>query len=287
MKKKLLSIVLLTAGIFTLTGCQSNSQSSQNKQNQSYTTIMDKAQNAADKHDFQAAEAYYQSASAVKSSDKKANAYQRQAHDLKRAEMFMQKYHFADAKNSLNSAKKVENGSSDLTKFANKQLKIVKTVLKKRDDFHAKLEQIDQANDQNNYQSAYQQTVQLVKDDTFHQKYYGDLYQQAVEILLSSSQNLPGKNNNSNSNPSNQQTNNNPKNSDTANVTGAPGETDVVKNKTANGKAITDSDIQKARQELSAQGIQEKAASDSDIIRAIQKAAAAGRTKVTPNDIDS
>ena len=62
------------------------------------------------------------------------------------------------------------------------------------------------------------------------------------------------------------------------------GESDAIKNPTANGKKITAADIQKARKQLRDQGTQDAAASDSDIIRAIQKAATSGRSTITPAD---
>lgn len=291
MKKYLTSALILSASILTLTGCQTKDNSTNSQP--AYHNLMTKADHAVKQHNYAAADAYYQAAGTVKKGDQQANTKQRQAHYLKLAQSYQTDYHFADAKNALTKAKQIDAGSPKLHTIAQKQLTKIKHVQAKRQSFSQQLEQIEQANDHNQFNEAYQKAVKLLKTNEFHQKYYSDLYKQTVEILLNSSQKLQQKTGTTTANNTNaaikssgnatDATNNQSANSASA----APGETDIVKNKTANGKQITAADIQKARQELSAQGIQEKAASDSDIIRAIQKAAADGRSKVTPKDIDS
>ena len=115
----------------------------------------------------------------------------------------------------------------------------------------------------------------------FHKKYYGDLFKQANEILLTSSKNLQTTTANSAESKANTDTANNGQTNDSHQ---AIGESDAIKNPTANGKKITAADIQKARKQLRDQGTQDAAASDSDIIRAIQKAATSGRSTITPAD---
>ncbi|UQS83136.1 outer membrane protein assembly factor BamD [Bombilactobacillus thymidiniphilus] len=274
-KKRLTTIIILGISALTLAGCQNQNST------QSYSTIMAKGNKAVQQKNYQAAKAYFKSASLEKNNTK-TSAYQKQAQHLADAQNYIAKFYFANAKDSLTAVTHIDNGSDKMIKVAKQQLKTLKTVKKNRHLYHEQIEQAEQNNDKGNTQQAHAQVTKLLKTTKFHQNYYRDLYDQAVEILLTSSQ---SSNNQKTSNNPSQTDNDTNKNATNNQNNSAPGETDTIQNPTANGKKITAEDIQKARQQLQEQGVQEKAASDSDIIRGIQKAASQGRTKVTPEDV--
>ncbi|MCO6542549.1 MAG: hypothetical protein J6584_01020 [Lactobacillus sp.] len=276
MKKQLTTLIALAASMFILAGCQ-NSQSSSNHDQQIYSSIMDKGNNAVKNGNFAAADAYYQAALTTKKADAKAKIYAQQAHSLHNAQNAINRYSFAEAKNNLEDVQDNDNGSAKMKNYAAKLLKTLKVVQKNRKEYRNQVEIATNANDERNYKQAQSRIIDLLSKTEFHKKYYGDLLKQANEILLNSSKNLKtdttpaASDNNSAANQS-------------ASDSQAHGETDQIKNPTANGKKITSDDIQKARKQLQEQGAQDAAASDSDITRAIQKAAADGRSTITPAD---
>lgn len=280
MKKQFTTLFALAASLFLLSGCN-NSQSNINHNQQIYTKIMAQGDHAVKKHDYAQAQAYYQAALKARPDDSKAQKYEQQAQNLTSAQKAIKNYSFDQAQNNLADVQDNNKGSASMKNTATKMLQTIKTVQKNRTQYRHRVETAATANDDHNYVQAQKQAIALMEITEFHKKYYGDLFKQANEILLTSSKNLQTTTANSAESKADTDTANNGKTNDSHQ---AIGDSDAIKNPTANGKKITAADIQKARKQLRDQGAQDAAASDSDIIRAIQKAATSGRSTITPAD---
>ena len=281
MKKQFTTLFALAASLFLLSGCN-NSQSNTNHNQQIYTKIMAQGDHAVKKHDYAQAQAYYQAALKARPDDSKAQTYAQQAQNLTSAQKAVKNYSFAQAQNNLADVQDNSKGSASMKNTATKMLQTIKTVQKNRTQYRHRIETAATANDDHNYAQAQKQAIALMEITEFHKKYYGDLFKQANEILLTSSKNLQTTTANSAESKADTDTAHN--NGQANDSHQAIGESDAIKNPTANGKKITAADIQKARKQLRDQGTQDAAASDSDIIRAIQKAATSGRSTITPAD---
>lgn len=280
MKKQLTTFFALMVSMLLLGGCN-NSQSNANHNQQIYTKIMAHGNHAVKKHDYAQAQAYYQAALDARQKDSKAQIYAQQAQNLTNAQKAIKNYSFAEAQNNLEDVQDNNKGSAQMKNTATKMLQTVKTVQKNRSQYRHRVDTSGNANDNHNYAQAQKQVIALMEITEFHKKYYGDLFEQANEILLTSSKNLQITNSNSSGQKDNTDNDNNEQSNNSHQVIG---ESDEIRNPTANGKKITADDIKKARKQLRNQGTEDAAASDSDIIRAIQKAAAAGRSMITPTD---
>lgn len=288
MKKALL---LATTGVaLLLAGCSNGAQKSTDNSSSTYKTEMSKGNDAVNDEKYSKAMDHFASAIKAKKTDK-AHDSKVQAQNLVKAKKLMNQRKFDSAKNALNEVTDQDNGNQKMVKHANKLLKKIKVIKTNRSNF---TKNIATAQDVMNDAPDQAKTLleQVTNFEGIKGKYYSDLYKQAKKLL----DNLPVKAENdtttdTNTDNSSDTTNNDSTNTDTndssdANQSGNPaanGDFDIEK-KEIDGKTITDADINKAREDLSKQGVNAGAWSDNDIVRAIKNAYKDGRTTVNADD---
>ena len=288
MKKALL---LATTGVaLLLAGCSNGEQKSTDNSSSTYKTEMSKGNDAVNDEKYSKAMDHFASAIKAKKTDK-AHDSKVQAQNLVKAKKLMNQRKFDSAKNALNEVTDQDNGNQKMVKHANKLLKKIKVIKTNRSNF---TKNIATAQDVMNDAPDQAKTLleQVTKFEGIKGKYYSDLYKQAKKLL----DNLPVKAENdtttdTNTDNGSDTTNNDATNTDTndssdANQSGNPaanGDFDIEK-KEIDGKTITDADINKAREDLSKQGVNAGAWSDNDIVRAIKNAYKDGRTTVNADD---
>ncbi|WP_334352022.1 hypothetical protein [Companilactobacillus sp. HBUAS56257] len=292
MKKALL---LATTGVaLLLAGCSNGAQKSTDNSSSTYKTEMSKGNDAVSDEKYSKAMDHFASAIKAKKTDK-AHDSKVQAQNLVKAKKLMNQRKFDSAKNALNEVTDQDNGNQKMVKHAKKLLKQIKVIKTNRSNF---TKNIATAQDVMNDSPDQAKTLleQVTNFEGIKGKYYSDLYKQAKKLLA----NLPVKAENDTTTDTN--TDNNSSSSDTnndsstttdsnsansnSNQSGNPaanGDFDTEK-KEIDGKTITDADINKAREDLSKQGVNAGAWSDNDIVRAIKNAYKDGRTTVTPDD---
>ena len=288
MKKALL---LATTGVaLLLAGCSNGAQKSTDNSSSTYKTEMSKGNDAVNDEKYSKAMDHFASAIKAKKTDK-AHDSKVQAQNLVKAKKLMNQRKFDSAKNALNEVTDQDNGNQKMVKHANKLLKKIKVIKTNRSNF---TKNIATAQDVMNDAPDQAKTLleQVTNFEGIKGKYYSDLYKQAKKLL----DNLPVKAENdtttdTNTDNGSDTTNNDATNTDTndssdANQSGNPaanGDFDIEK-KEIDGKTITDADINKAREDLSKQGVNAGAWSDNDIVRAIKNAYKDGRTTVNADD---
>lgn len=288
MKKALL---LATTGVaLLLAGCSNGAQKSTDNSSSTYKTEMSKGNDAVNDEKYSKAMDHFASAIKAKKTDK-AHDSKVQAQNLVKAKKLMNQRKFDSAKNALNEVTDQDNGNQKMVKHANKLLKKIKVIKTNRSNF---TKNIATAQDVMNDAPDQAKTLleQVTNFEGIKGKYYSDLYKQAKKLL----DNLPVKAENdtttdTNTDNSSDTTNNDSTNTDTndssdTNQSGNPaanGDFDIEK-KEIDGKTITDADINKAREDLSKQGVNAGAWSDNDIVRAIKNAYKDGRTTVNADD---
>lgn len=290
MKKTITLLVTISASLLLLAGCSSSSSGGNSNL---YNTAMDNGNSAVNKKNYSEALAYFTSANDAKS-DKSAKANKEQAKNLVEAQKSMNQHDFDTAKDQLNDVKNQSNGSSAMKDRAKDLLKQVKKIKKNRSNLNKSVKNASDMID-NGDNSAGMSLLKTVLDfDGVTGKYYSDIYKKAVDLLESNASSTSSQaattssaDSSSNSNSSKSSDNSSSTKSSTSSDSSNPaskGNFDVESRK-MDGKTITDSDIAKARQDLTDQGVKTVSAwSDSDIVRAIKNAHKDGRTTIKPSD---
>lgn len=288
MKKALL---LATTGLaLVLAGCSnSTSSKSSSNNNNTYNTEMTKGNDAVNDEKYSTAAVHFESAVQAKKTAK-ASASEKQANNLANAKRAMNNREFGTAKKALTSAKNQENGNKKMTSRAKALLSQVKTIQKNRNNFKLDIKNAKAMIKSGTNDQARSLLEQVTKFKGVKGKYYSDLYTQANTLLQSlpaTSVQANDETNNSNNTDTNNSSNTSTDNSSSSDQSDNPaskGDFDIEK-KEVGGKAITDEDIAKARQQLTDQGVKTVGAwSDNDIVRAIKNAHADGRTVIKPSD---
>ncbi|APX71910.1 hypothetical protein M5C72_01860 [Companilactobacillus allii] len=293
--KKALALLATTAVGILLVGCSNGSSSaSSDNNNNDYKTEMSKGNKAVNKKDYDSASDHFKSANEAKNT-KKSKAYESQAKNLVKAKKSMNKLEFSSAKSALNTVKNQSNGNESMTKRAKNLLGQVKTIQRNRSDYKANIKTAKQLIADNNNDQARALLEQLTSTKGIKGKYYSDIYKQAKKLLdkLPASSVTADNTTDSNNNDSSSSTSSDSSttSSDTTSSSNddsdnpaANGDFDV-ESKEVDGKTITDSDIAKARQDLTDQGVKNVDAwSDNDILRAIKNANKDGRSTITAAD---
>lgn len=291
MKKALALLATTFVGIL-LVGCSngSSSASSSSSNNNDYKTEMSKGNKAVNKKDYETAADHFESANEAKNT-KKSKASKIQADKLSDAIEDMNDREFSDAKKALTTAKNQTDGNSKMTSHSKKLLSQVKTIIRKRSDYNANIKTAKELIKSNNNDQARTLLEQVTKADGIKGKYYSDIYKKAKKLLdtlpassVTAENTTTADNNGSNDSATASNDSNSNSSSDDSNNPAAKGDFDV-ESKEVDGKKITDSDISKARQDLTDQGVKNVAAwSDNDIVRAIKNAAADGRSTIKASD---
>ncbi|WP_125589916.1 outer membrane protein assembly factor BamD [Companilactobacillus jidongensis] len=291
MKKALALLATTFVGIL-LVGCSngsSSASSSSSNNNNDYKTEMSKGNKAVNKKDYETAADHFESANEAKNT-KKSKASKIQADKLSDAIEDMKNREFSDAKKALTTAKNQTDGNDKMTSHSKKLLSQVKTIIRRRSDYNTNIKTAKELIKANNNDQARALLEQVTKADGIKGKYYSDIYKKAKKLLdgLPASS-VTAENNTTDSNSSNNSTtssndSSSSSSSDDSSNPAAKGDFDV-ESKEVDGKTITDSDISKARQDLTDQGVKNVAAwSDNDIVRAIKNAAADGRSTIKASD---
>lgn len=250
---------------------------------------MSKGNKAVNKKDYETAADHFESANEAKNT-KKSKASEIQADKLSDAIEDMNDREFSDAKKALTTAKNQTDGNDKMTSHAKKLLSQVKTIIRRRSDYNTNIKTAKELIKSNNNDQARTLLEQVTKADGIKGKYYSDIYKKAKKLLDTlpassvTAENNTTDNNSSNDSADASNDSNSNSSSDDGNNPAAKGDFDI-ESKELNGKTITDSDIAKARQDLTDQGVKNVAAwSDNDIVRAIKNAAADGRSTIKPSD---
>lgn len=281
MKKTISLLVTISASLLLLAGCSG----SNGGDNGLYNTAMDHGNSAVNKKDYSQALAYFTSANDAKS-DKSAKANKEQAQNLVDAKKSMNSRDFDTARDQLNDAINQSNGSSDMKSQAKSLLKQVKKIKSNRSDLNKSVKNASDMID-NGDNAAGMSLLKTVLDfKGIDGKYYSDIYKKAVYLLRdnNSTTSSNSASTSTNSSDSSNDSNSSSSSSDSSNPA-ANGHFDIESRK-VDGKTITDSDIAKARQDLTDQGVKTVAAwSDNDIVKAIKNAHKDGRTTIKPSDV--
>ncbi|WP_125762877.1 outer membrane protein assembly factor BamD [Companilactobacillus hulinensis] len=289
--KKALALLATTAVGILLVGCSngSSSASSSNSDNE-YNTEMSKGNKAVDQEKYETAADHFESANEAKNT-KKSKSSKIQAENLSEAKESMNDLEFTEAKKELTTVKNRTNGNSKMVSHAKELLKQVETITRKRSDYKADIRNAKEMIASNSNDQARSLLEQVTNTSGIKGKYYKDLYKKAKKLLDKlPAASVTADNNTDTNNSSDNQTDNseasdsNNSSSDDSSNPAAKGDFDV-ESKEVGGKTITDSDIAKARQDLTDQGVKNVAAwSDNDIVRAIKNAAKDGRTTIKASD---
>lgn len=282
--KKILIGVAAALALFSLAGCQpkgndsASAASTQAAQTtSSYTAIIRAGRDAVSNKAYNQALGYFQSALLTKSSDKKATALVKQTKALIEAQNSLSKNSFNAAKSSAAAVKIVTGGDSSLNSVADELLTTINKVQTTYKAYQGQLQKAQTAYDQQDYAGAIATLNQLVNQSDIADSYYATIYTGALKLQVGaiSAQNASGSTAGNGSSAS----------SSSSNAASGSGEYSVDKNDTEiNGEKITAAQIQQARKDLQAQGIDSASWSDLDIMKAIKVAHADGRTKITPQD---
>ncbi|WP_125772541.1 hypothetical protein [Companilactobacillus furfuricola] len=285
MKKTISLLVTISASMMLLAGCSSSNGGDSGL----YNTAMDHGNSAVSKKDYSQALAYFTSANDAKS-DKSAKANKEQAQNLVDAKKSMNQLDFDTARDQLNDAINQSNGSSQMKSQAKSLLKKVKKIKSNRSDLNKSVKNASDMID-NGDNTAGMSLLKTVLDfKGIDGQYYSDIYKKAVNLLRdnnssASSTNTSSTSSDSNGNNSNSNDSTSSNSSSDSSNPAANGHFDIESRK-VDGKTITDSDISKARQDLTDQGVKTVAAwSDNDIVKAIKNAHKDGRTTIKPSDI--
>ncbi|MFD1472227.1 outer membrane protein assembly factor BamD [Companilactobacillus mishanensis] len=284
MKKSITVLVTIAASALLLAGCSSSSNGGNSDL---YNTAMDNGNSAVNNKNYSEALAYYKSADEAKS-DKSAKANEEQAKGLVKAQNLMDKHSLSTAKSTLEDVRDQSNGSSKMKDRAKDMLKQVKKIKSNRSDLNKDIKNASDMIDSGSTDSAMSLLKTVFDFKGIEGKYYSDIYKKAVDLM---SQNASGSASSNSSNSANDKSSDNNSSSSNSsssadsNNPAAKGDFDVETRK-VNGKNISDSDITKARQDLTDQGVKNVAAwSDNDIVKAIKNAAKDGRSTIKASDI--
>ncbi|KRM28785.1 hypothetical protein LH991_01285 [Schleiferilactobacillus harbinensis] len=281
--KKILIGVAAALALFSLAGCQpkgndsASAASAQAAQtSSSYTAIIRGGRDAVSSKAYDQALGYFQSALLTKTGDKKATALVKQTKALIEAQNSLSKNSFNAAKSSAAAVKTVTGGDSSLNSAADELLTTINKVQTAYKAYQGQLQKAQTAYDQQDYAGAIATLNQLVNQSDIADSYYATIYAGALKLQVGavSAQNASGGTAGNGSSASS-----------SSNAASGSGEYSVNKNDTEiNGEKITAAQIQQARKDLQAQGIDFASWSDLDIMKAIKVAHADGRTKITPQD---
>ncbi|MCH4009921.1 hypothetical protein [Companilactobacillus sp.] len=283
MKRTIALLVTISASLLLLVGCSSGSNGGNNSL---YNKAMDNGNSAVNKKNYSEALAYFTSANDAKS-DKEASASKEQAKNLVAAKNSMDKHDLDTAKDQLNDVRNQSNGNSAMNDRAKDMLKQVKKIKSNRSDLNKSVKNASDMIDNGDNAAGMSLLKTVLNFKGINGKYYSDIYKKAVDLLQNSSSgsSQSSTTNSSDSSSSNSSDSTKASTSSDSDNPAAKGDFDIESRK-SNGKTITDSDISKARQDLTDQGVKNVAAwSDNDIVKAIKNAQKDGRTTIKASDI--
>lgn len=236
------------------------------------------------------AESYFQNALKRRLNDKTAQRYLTQTQRFVSAENALDDLHFASAQKHYQTVQDTKNGSQVLTKRAQDRLKQVKTIRSNIKQFKKLLTKAQGQNEALNYGQSNTTLDELFNNSKFRQRYYKNLYSQALALrkannagqtasLASSASSTAAASSSESSATSSSTATSSSSASLTSseqaaakNYSGSNEYTVTKKQKELNGKTITADQIASARKTINAAGVQADAMSDQDVRVALQQA---------------
>ena len=236
------------------------------------------------------AESYFQNALKRRLNDAPAQRYLTQTQRFVSAENALDDLHFASAQKHYQTVKDTKNGSQVLTKRAQDRLKQVKTIRGNVKQFKKLLTKAQGQNEALNYGQSNTILDELFNNSKFRQRYYKNLYSQALALrkannagqtaslassasstaVASSSESSATSSSTATSSSSASLTSS--EQAAAKNYSGSNEYTVTKKQKELNGKTITADQIASARKTINAAGVQADAMSDQDVRVALQQA---------------
>jgi cobalamin biosynthesis Mg chelatase CobN len=194
----------------------------------------------------------------------------------------MERHDFDTAKDELNDVRSQSSGSQAMKDRAKDMLSQVKKIKSNRSDLNKSIKNASDMFDNSETSQGMSLLKTVLDFKGINGKYYSDIYKKAVNLLADNTTGTSSSSSSSNSSDNNSSSSSS--SSDSSNAA-AGGDFDVESRK-VNGKTITDSDISKARQDLTDQGVKNVAAwSDNDIVKAIKNASKDGRSTIKASDV--
>lgn len=225
------------------------------------------------------AESYFQNALKRRLNDESAQTYLTQTQRFVSGENALDARHFTTARKHYEAVKDTKKGSSVLVTRATAKVKQVKGILANVKEFKKILTKATGENQALNYGQSNTTLDELFNNAKFRQKYYQNLYDQALALRKSNNAGQTANTSSSTSASSSDSTANSSSASLTSseqaaasNYSGSNEYTVTQKQKEVNGKLITAAQIANARKTISAAGGHSDAMSDQDVRVAIQQA---------------
>ncbi|MCB4357459.1 hypothetical protein EFS21_07085 [Levilactobacillus brevis] len=255
-----------------------------------YQAAMANGRTAIQSKHYTQAESYFQNALKRRLNDAPAQRYLTQTQRFVSAENALDDLHFASAQKHYQTVKDTKNGSQVLTKRAQDRLKQVKTIRGNVKQFKKLLTKAQGQNEALNYGQSNTILDELFNNSKFRQRYYKNLYSQALALrkannagqtasLASSASSTAAASSSESSATSSSTATSSSSASLTSseqaaakNYSGSNEYTVTKKQKELNGKTITADQIASARKTINAAGVQADAMSDQDVRVALQQA---------------
>ncbi|ARQ92687.1 hypothetical protein [Levilactobacillus brevis] len=256
-----------------------------------YQAAMANGRTAIQSKHYTQAESYFQNALKRRLNDKTAQRYLTQTQRFVSAEDALDDLHFASAQTHYQTVRDTKNGSQILTKRAQDRLKQVKTIRSNVKQFKKLLSQAQGQNEALNYGQSNTTLDELFNNSKFRQRYYKNLYSQALALrkannagqtasLASSASSTAAASSSSESSATSSSTATSSSSASLTsseqaaakNYSGSNEYTVTKKQKELNGKTITADQIASARKTINAAGVQADAMSDQDVRVALQQA---------------
>ncbi|EHM00517.1 hypothetical protein HMPREF9103_00523 [Lentilactobacillus parafarraginis F0439] len=255
-----------------------------------YSDAMDRASLQISNKRYIAAETAYTNALKRKPNDEKATRLLSQTQNFMAANDLFNQRQFAGAKNSYQSVVATKNGNETLKGRANDRLKLVKTIQSNLKRYNKLYSQALNETGEGNYAQSNSTLDKILSDTAIKQTYYKTIYNKAKQLQTKNNAALNGtaatsSSSDFESSTSNSSTQNTPNvaPSSSASLTSSEqkaadaykGSNEYTVNPKQNeidGQSITAAQVNTARHEISAAGIDSNAMSDQDVKNIIKGA---------------
>ncbi|WP_057877426.1 hypothetical protein [Levilactobacillus paucivorans] len=244
-----------------------------------YQAAMANGRTAIQSKHYTQAESYFQNALKRRLNDESAQTYLTQTQRFVSGENALDARHFTTARKHYEAVQDTKKGSSVLVTRAKAKVKQVKGILANVKEFKKILTKATGENQALNYGQSNTTLDELFNNAKFRQKYYQNLYDQALALRKSNNAGQAANTSSSTSASSSDSTASSSSASLTSseqaaasNYSGSNEYTVTQKEKEVNGKVIIAAQIANARKTISAAGGHSDAMSDQDVRVAIQQA---------------
>ena len=260
-----------------------------------YAQAMKRGRLQISNKNYTAAETSFTNALKRKPNDEQANKVLNQTQSFIAANDLFNSRKFGQAKGEYQSVVDVKKGSELLADRAKQQITKIKGIQKNLNNYTKIYDQALDQTGEGKYTESNSTLDKIFSDKSIHQKYYADILKKAEDLRNKNNDAISGNSSSSSndfdSSNSDSNTSNNPNVSSnkSASLTSAEKKaaaaykgsneyTVTQKQKDLNGKPITQAQINSARQQISAAGVDSNAMSDQDVRNIIKGAHQKGET---------